>query len=77
MEIVRGPQTTRSRMWTVITAGNTYRVTWYWSIGSLRMEWRVEASAKLRNGSKGWRQIKGLWLIDAVREHEASTSASQ
>jgi hypothetical protein len=70
MQIVRGQQSHQSKQWDVKTSGNDYRVICYWSGGELRMTWLVEASTKLRSGERGWRRIKGLSLINAVREFE-------
>ena len=66
-----GDQTSKRREWRVVSAGRHYRVVCEWNIGSLRMEWSVEVSAKART-TEGWhwRRITGLWLIAAVREYE-------
>lgn len=66
-----GDQRSERREWRVVSAGRHYRVTCEWSIGSLRMEWVVEVSAKSPKGDGWhWRRIKGLWLIATVREYE-------
>lgn len=70
MKIERdGEHSVTSRRWIVTTPASTYRVRCEWSGGSQRMEWAVEAAAKLRNGP-GWRSIRGLDYINAVREYE-------
>lgn len=66
-----GDQTSKRREWRVVAAGRHYRVICEWNIGSLRMEWAADVSAKVPKADAWhWRRIKGLWLIAAVREYE-------
>lgn len=77
VQIALNHKTSTSAQWDVTTPGNNYRVISYWSVGDQRKSWLVEAEAKLRNGERGWRRIKGTWLINAVREHENAATAAQ
>lgn len=72
MEVVRDFQSATRREWMVKAAKREYRVTCYWSIGSLRMEWLVEVYISPPQSTSYWRRVNGHDVIAAVKAHENS-----
>lgn len=77
MRVARGIQTTTHSEWTVVAESGApgmpareWRATCSWSIGTQRMEWRVEVYISPPQHTSYWRRVPGHDVIAAVREFE-------
>jgi hypothetical protein len=76
VKITKGLQTSTCKVWEVAVNGKEYQVTNYWCVGELRMSWLVEVLVSPPQVQSYWRRIKGLDLINAVREYENAATAA-